>query len=60
METFPPYEEKESEWKLIIDNKNVIDYSKAEKKPQIIAAIAGTGNFALSILFAFDFILHFL
>lgn len=55
MEKFPPYEEKESEWKLIIDNKNVIDYSKAEKKPQIIAAIAGTRTFPLSILFAFDF-----
>ncbi len=55
MEKFPSYEEKESEWKLIIDNKNVIDYSKAEKKPQIIAAIAGTGTFS-----AFDFIPHFL
>ncbi len=50
MEKFPPYEEKETEWKLISDNKNGIDYSKAEKKPQIIAAIAGTPELCTKLL----------
>lgn len=40
-----------TKFKLIQNNSEVIDYSKAEKRPQILAALAGFGYF-LSILFS--------